>query len=554
MIYQPPKSVISRKNTCYIFTNQVIFGFSKNKPVNFGKYFGREWAMLIEEINDAFRRAMEKERIDINLTISILKNFNMGKYDSVEKVNATEIPAIDDQSILDMTAPQKRTFSAQQARACLSAIAPEINLETFGHWSGTEVTLSEGELETIGVLLFPYLAYGVLNGGSATSYADEKKNAKGYPEVFPHLEGEFHEMAGLCRSRPKGLTPAFIQPDGTPGPSFLELKMRSLLLDIRRYRKVADNYGVIPPAHVQPLAPFFQMTSVFNDEEINQTYRKYRSSPYLQDLIEETDINITQAVGAPQPMIAAYTHSEEGRPKGIFDRAWGKKNSPLGLPGGHGQNFSILKSTYQQLYESGKRFFYLGNVDNLGFTVSPVSLAMIALSGRQAGFDFSFRTPVDIKGGILVRDHHGRLNCGDIGPAISRDDVLNAEKKGKKILFNCATGLFSLDYLLPNIDRIIDQLPMRFTDQDKDAGRYSQAEQVTWEIIGMLDNFLVFGIDKYERFIAAKMLMETLFSSGINLENVQKIEPAAQWLHEGLKKLLAERYALKLKNGRWVPE
>jgi len=31
MIYQTPKSVISRKNTCYIFTNQVIFGFSKNK-------------------------------------------------------------------------------------------------------------------------------------------------------------------------------------------------------------------------------------------------------------------------------------------------------------------------------------------------------------------------------------------------------------------------------------------------------------------------------------------------------------------------------------------
>jgi UTP--glucose-1-phosphate uridylyltransferase len=514
----------------------------------------KEWAMLIEEIDDSFRRAMERKRIDIDLTISILKNFNMGKYDSVEKVSAIEIPVIDEKSILNMTGPRIRQFPARKAKDMLSKIAPEINLGAFGCQNGSEISLREDELETIGVLLFPYLSYGVLNGGSATSYADEKKNAKGYPEVFPLLKDEFYRMAEVCQARPKGLTPAFIQPDGTPGPSFLELKMRSLLLDIKRYRETAKMYKVVSPKHLDPLAPFFQMTSVFNDEEINQAYKEYRYSPYLQDLIKETGINITKAIGAAQPMIAAYTHSEEGRPKGIFDRAWGKKNSPLGLPGGHGQNISILKETYQHLHKSGKKFFYLGNVDNLGFTVSPVSLALVALSGKQAGFDFSFRTPVDIKGGILVRDQHGGLNCGDIGPAISHKEVLEAEKKGKKILFNCATGLFSLDYLLPNIDWIIDRLPMRFSDQDKDAGRYSQAEQVTWEIIGMLENFVVFGIDKYERFIAAKMLMETLFSSGINLENVQKAEPSAKRLHDGLKKLLAGRYALKQKEGRWVPE
>jgi UTP--glucose-1-phosphate uridylyltransferase len=273
----------------------------------------------------------------------------------------------------------------------------------------------------------------------------------------------------------------------------------------------------------------------------------------LRDLIWETGIDITEAIGAPQPMIAAYTHSDQGRPKGIFDRARGGENSPLGLPGGHGQNFSILKETYQQLHQSGKRFFYLGNVDNLGFTVSPVGLALVALSGCQAGFDFSFRTSVDIKGGILVRDQDGKLNCGDIGPAIGQDDVFDAERKGKKILFNCATGLFSLDYLLANLDDIVERLPMRFSDQDKDAGRYSQAEQVTWEIIGMLDDFLIFGIDKYERFIAAKMLMENLFSSGIRLEEIQRVEPAAPKLHEGLKRLLTGRYALELKNGRWIP-
>ena len=55
---------------------------------------------------------------------------------------------------------------------------------------------------------------------------------------------------------------------------------------------------------------------------------------------------------------------------------------------------------------------------------------------------------------------------------------------------------------------------MRFTDQDKDAGRYSQAEQVTWEVAGILPAFLSFAVDKYDRFIAAKLFAETLLTSG----------------------------------------
>jgi UDP-N-acetylglucosamine pyrophosphorylase len=510
--------------------------------------------MKVNEINDNFRRAMECERIDVDLTIAILNNFNKGIYDSVEKVKVTEIPVVDETSVLDMTSSRKRCFSARRAQDRIAEIAPELDLRSFGRWNSADVILTENELETIGVLLFPYLSYGVLNGGSATSYADEKKNASGYPKAFPILQNEFYRMAESCRGKPKGLTPAFLHPDGTFGPSFMELKMRSLLLDVRRYRETAKRVGITPPEHLLPVAPFFQMTSVFNDQEIAAAYQEYQNSPYLVDLIAETKIDITKAIGAPQPMIGAYTHSEEGRPKRIFDRAWGKKNSPLGLPGGHGQNFSILKDTYQCLYNSGKRFFYLGNVDNLGFTVSPVSLALIALTGKQAGFDFSFRTPVDIKGGILVQDQHDKLNCADIGPAISKKEIFDAEKNGKNILFNCATGLFSLDYLLPYIDEIIHQLPMRFTDQDKDAGRYSQAEQITWEIIGILEDFLIFGVDKYNRFIAAKMLMETLFSSGIRFQDVLKAEPVAEKLHNGLKRLLVRKYQLTLKNNRWVPE
>lgn len=504
-----------------------------------------------EDLTDAFKNAMRAERIDISRTVQILKNYNRGVYDSVHPVEVSEIPSIDGNQILDMTEPKDRRFSASAVQTRLEEIAPEIDITLFGRWSDNDLLLTQGEMETIGILLYPYLSYGVLNGGSATSYADERKNTKGYGETFPILEEEFGKLAELSRGRPKGITPAFLQPDGTPGPSFLELKMRALLLEVRRYYRVAGQYGVKPPDYLQPLAPFFQMTSVFNDEEIAETYEAYKDSPYLKDLIEETGIDMTEAVGAPQPMIAAYTHSDQGRPKGIFDNAFGEEGKPLGLPGGHGQNFSVLRETYQELYTLGKRFVYLGNVDNLGYTVDPVSLALVALTGTQAGFDFAFRTPVDIKGGILVRDQEGRLNAADIGPAISRDEVLKAEESGSDVLFNCATGLFSLDYLVPNIDQVIEHLPMRFSDQEKDAGRYSQAEQVTWEIIGMLDDFLVFGINKYERFIAAKMLMETLFSSGTKSETVWQLEPTAKKLHKGLKSLLEWQYGLTLSEGKW---
>lgn len=506
-----------------------------------------------EEITDEFREAMKEEKIDLERTLEILDNFNSGRYDKVVPVKVSEIPSIDGESILNMTEPKDRSFTASAVRTRLSEIAPEIDLSQFGRIEGDTITLTPGELETIGILLYPYLSYGVLNGGSATSYADEKKNTKGYPETFAILEEEFQLLSELSRGKPKGITPAFLHPDGTPGPSFLELKMRSLLLEVERYYRVAELYAVTPPEGLTPVAPLFEMTSVFNEEELKATYDTYRESPYLEQLIRRTGVDITRTVGAAQPMIAAYTHSEEGRPKGIFDAAWGKKGSPLGLPGGHGQNFSVLRETYRGLYSGGKRFVYLGNVDNMGFTVDPVSLALVALTGTQGGFDFAFRTPVDIKGGILVRDQSGRLNAADIGPAIAKEDVLEAEKSGSDILFNCATGLFSLDYLVPNIDTVIDALPMRFSDQDKDAGRYSQAEQVTWEILGMLDDFLVFGIDKYERFIAAKMLMETLFSSGTKGKRVWEKEPTARKLNEGLNQLLEDRYGLTLKEGTWTP-
>lgn len=499
---------------------------------------------------------MREKHVDLRLTRKLLDRFNAGDYAHIEPVKVSDIPEVDGKRIIDMTGDLQVVLPVKIAKQNIARLGIGVDPVSFGKVSGTEITFDRHSLTELGVALYPVLSYGILNGGSASSYFDHKKNEAFNSTLYQICRHETDTLEKLAKDKAKGLAPAFINPDGTPGPSFIELKMRSLLIEILRYQR---KYRSDSPA----LAPLFQMTSINNDSQISAAYREYQKSSYLQPLIEASGVDITQAMTGIQPMVAAFTHSKKGTPKEVFSNAYGQENTILPMPGGHGQNFEILKEVYQSLLGRGKKYVYLGNVDNLGFTVDPVSLALIALQHKQAGFEFSFRTAVDIKGGILIRDQFKRLNCADIGPAISADEVLHAEASGKNILFNCATGLFDLEYLVVNLEQIIDNLPVRFSDQDKDAGMYSQAEQVTWEIIGMLDDFLIFGVNKYQRFLAAKLVLENLMASGVALDNPlyptstdpkHDLKGIAVKLHQGLIERLTTVYGMKRINGRWIPK
>ena len=165
-----------------------------------------------------------------------------------------------------------------------------------------------------------------------------------------------------------------------------------------------------------------------------------------------------------------------------------------------------------------------------------------------------------MKGGILIEEN-GKLNCKDIGAAVPASWVAEKEKEGKPILFNCATGLFNLDYLTENLDRIINDLPLRVVEQDKDPGKYAQTEQITWEVMGMMDDFIAFGVEKTDRFLAAKLLMENLMTSGTAFDHPEYpgkkegggLYALGRQMNAGLERLLTERYGLTLEKGRWVP-
>ena len=507
------------------------------------------------DLPEQLRDDIENKDIDLELSLSILNRYNAGGFDHIEPVKVSRLPGINGENIISLEQKGPRRFIKKTVEERLEHIGWKGSLQNFAQEDGDELVFSCRGLELLGISLFPFTAFGILNGGSATSYLDEKKNSSFNRELFSRCRKYFEKTSEQYYGVSKGLLPAFYQQNGEDGPSFLELKMRNILLRILQYSVYCETFSI--PLEEEVLFPFFQMTSVKNNEEILRAYGIYSESSTIKELIEYTGTPITDAVTGIQPLITAYTHSREGRPKNLFTKAFGEVHSVLPLPGGHGQNFAVLKEIYSDLHTRGKRFAYLGNVDNLGFTINPGAIALLALTGREGGFEFSFKTPVDVKGGILVYDQKGRLNCADIGPAISKEDVDNEEKKGKKILFNCATGLFNLEYLTEFADTIIQDLPTRFSDQEKDAGFYSQAEQVTWEILGMMDESLIFGVEKYDRFLSAKIVLESYMTSGIGADEPgtdEALRAITGKLYRGLKNKLSRDFGMKEDKGKWIPK
>ncbi len=498
------------------------------------------------------KRILKEANIDVDLALGMLDRINRNDF-SADTVDFDEIPSVDGTGVVDVARLDAWRARARNVEAVFTRAKLPERLLASAVSRGDTYHFDRATLYRIGLHLLPFVAYGILNGGSATSYADRKKNRTFDEYVFSVYSDLFERVAPGIVGKPKGLTPAFFDPNGRSGPAFVELKMRSLLLQALRYRRVVGFSERV-------LYPMFQMTSVDNNDEIQDAYARYAAGPFLKPLIDRTGIEITHVLTGVQPMTAAYTHSSEGFPRRVFDRAYGERGRPLPLPGGHGQSFAVLRDVFVRLAELGKEFIQIGNVDNVGNVVDEVSLAVLALSGRPAGFDFAFRTAVDVKGGVLVRRKNGRLTCADIGAAVPMECVLASEKSGSPVLFNCATGLFRLSTLIDSLDRIVGEIPLRVTDQEKDAGKYSQAEQITWEVIGILDDPLIFAVNKDARFLAAKMLVENFLTSGIRLDALRPNSPTstairstAYRLHEGLVRKLTGVYGLKHTRSGWAP-
>jgi len=487
---------------------------------------------------------------DWSFSQSILERLNGGTL-SAPPVTVAGFPPIDGRQILDLRGDGPWTVPRKPAEEALESLFPGEDFRAYLPGNDDEVELDGPTLEAWGLRLSQFTAFGVLNGGMATSYADAKKNQALGAGLYSIYKSDLERMADLSLGLPKGITPAFVQEDGTPGPSYLELKLRMLF---------QVNLAAQEAGYPGPGLQLFQMTSFATDSALKESLSGYAHSAVLQDLLGHSPRPLDQTLTAVQELVGTFSSAKDGVPRRFFTIKKDGREIPYALPGGHGQNFRVLRTVYADLLAAGYRFVYLGNVDNLGYLPSLKGLALLALSGAPAAFDFAFKTPIDVKGGVLYREPSGNLNCADIGVAISAGQVNAAEKSGTPVLFNCATGLFDLRRLVADLERITQNLPVRLSEQDKDVGKYAQAEQVTWEVIGLLDHPLIFGIEKNKRFLAAKLLLDCLMTSGLHWDDPRFNQPdlapfraLSEGLNAGLKALLEGPLGFRKEGRRWVP-
>ncbi|MEK6557147.1 MAG: UTP--glucose-1-phosphate uridylyltransferase, partial [Candidatus Margulisiibacteriota bacterium] len=302
----------------------------------------------------------------------------------------------------------------------------------------------------------------------------------------------------------------------------------------------------------KPHMSLFKMDSVLNHEAIASAVEGYACSELLRPLANFVDRDRGVIATASQKLYPTFTNKPLHE-MGLFFQ----KNGELWpMPGGHGQVYWVLRDIFEDMYRQGKKFVYISNIDNIGALVSRATVAYMALTGKQAAFDFSFKTESDVKGGVAIIDENGRTNCADLGMAISKE-ALREISPQKELLFNNATGLFNLDWLVKNLDRIIEFLPMRISTQVKEVGTYKQAEQSLWEVMGLMEDKTIIAVNKYERFLAAKLFVETLMNSAVHMSHPKYPEHfrnLASQMSVGFSNLLRFRYGLELIDGVWTPK
>ncbi|MEK6556805.1 MAG: hypothetical protein AABZ14_00695, partial [Candidatus Margulisiibacteriota bacterium] len=123
----------------------------------------------------ALQDQMHRVNIDPDEATKLLKDLRGGRYDHVKPLRAKDIPAIDGESVIDLSSGLR--ISRKDANQNVHQLGMEISLNRFAMEDGSDYVFSINQLELLGTQLTPLLGFGLLNGGSASSYLDLAKNA-----------------------------------------------------------------------------------------------------------------------------------------------------------------------------------------------------------------------------------------------------------------------------------------------------------------------------------------------------------------------------------------
>jgi len=103
------------------------------------------------------------------------------------------LPSEGDRRITDRTELGGIEIPTPMAAEAFEKLNLSRALKEFAEDRGKTYYFSPQGLRTLGILLYPQVGYGVLNGGSATTYADEKKNRSIDEGAFEVLQDDFLE-------------------------------------------------------------------------------------------------------------------------------------------------------------------------------------------------------------------------------------------------------------------------------------------------------------------------------------------------------------------------
>ena len=174
---------------------------------------GQARAKIAEDlgVSPELVRQMEEAGIDLVRTTEILVKYNRGDYDHTEPVFVRDLPEVDGKRVLDLTGAITIRLGLAEAKRNIDRLGLDTNITGIGRVEGDEIVFDRPALARLGVELYPVTAYGVLNGGSASSYADHKRNQDFNGTFSPSIEPEF-VMARFVKERPKDHPSLYLTP------------------------------------------------------------------------------------------------------------------------------------------------------------------------------------------------------------------------------------------------------------------------------------------------------------------------------------------------------
>ena len=185
-------------------------------------------------------------------------------------------------------------------------------------------------------------------------------------------------------------------------------------------------------------------------------------------------------------------------------------------PPGHGDVFTALNTSgmLAQLLENDMRYAFIHNLDNLGARMEEPLLGYFAEHGFSFMMEVAEKTPADIKGGHLARQHNGRLLLREAAQC-PRDEVAAFQDITRYGFFNTNNIWINLEALKTlfekehtmNLPMILN--PKTLDPRDENSPPVFQIETAMGAAISLFDDTTAVRVPR-SRFLPVKSCNDLL--------------------------------------------